>query len=99
MKFYTINQMLTEIDPYRMDFVSSGRFPRALPQPPRYAAGSSTNANPAGVAAFHCIHTYREMQSCTFNSIVIKLNNDLISSLILPISTIRIKGQGIWLVK
>ena len=85
--------MLTVFDTYRMDFVPSGRFPRALPQPPRRfaPAGSSTNANPAGVTAFHCIHNYREMQSCTFKFIVFKLNNNLIISEILPISRFRIR--------
>jgi len=36
--------------------VTGGRFPRALPQPPRRAsspAGSSAHAIPDGVAAFH----------------------------------------------
>ena len=33
-----------------MIFVTGGRFPRALPQPPRFATGSSPNAVPTGVA-------------------------------------------------
>ena len=37
------------------DSVTSGRFPRASSQPPRFAVGSSTNAYSAGVAAFHSI--------------------------------------------
>ena len=38
---------------YPDDFRFSRRFPGAMSQPSRFAAAFSTNANPAGVAAFH----------------------------------------------
>jgi len=50
--------------------VPGGRFPRALLQPPRRAsssAGSSANAIPAGVAAFH----YNQKKMSFINSLTI----------------------------
>ncbi len=39
--------------PINKKIVETAPFPRALPQPPRFAAGSSANAIPAGVSPFH----------------------------------------------